>query len=496
MRLKWNLKIERRIQVIKHLIAFVFLIIYCLISLPNHYYFRTYALDYGLFNQSIAAYAHFDNSTYSIANYGVNCALGDHFSLIQFLYVPFYWILGSYALLVIQILSIIIGGYGVYKFAEIKFKNNKWLPSLFMLQFYGTWGIVSALSFDYHDNVIAAMLLPWFFVFFYQEKWAKMALIYTLIIFCKENMPLWMAFVCLGLITIIWKNKQQRKIALLLSIISFVYFILVIKVLIPLNKSDNAGYHHFGQYDFFTKITFQSFCSRPLQYIKLIFTNHLFHPYYKHQKEETLFMFLMAGGALFILKPQYAFMLLPIFGQKFLTGDFIKWGINAHYSIEFVPILTLGVIDVLSSYQFLSRVKTIVAISILVCTYGSHIYVFEKRDSHWFKFLNIHFYKQNHYQTSLNKNSIYKAISLIPQNAKVCTNSVITTHMPYIRSLYCYPFKNDTNCFLFLKKPEDYYLYSPEQLQNEITRLENDKQWTKIFDENDVCLFVQNTLLH
>ena len=37
-------------------------------------------------------------------------------------------------------------------------------------QFWACWGIWAALAFDYHDNVIAAVLLPWLLYWFERDR--------------------------------------------------------------------------------------------------------------------------------------------------------------------------------------------------------------------------------------------------------------------------------------------------------------------------------------
>src|SRR5919112_4805384 len=97
------------------LILILFGIIYGLISLVNHYNFRTYALDLGLVNHAIYDYAHFrvNYSTLLLDAAPMNF-LGSHFALLPILFSPLYWILGSYTLLVVQIAAVLFGGVGVY----------------------------------------------------------------------------------------------------------------------------------------------------------------------------------------------------------------------------------------------------------------------------------------------------------------------------------------------------------------------------------------------
>src|SRR4051812_12664535 len=109
-----------------HLIILFFCIIYCSISLVNHYNYRTYALDLGLFNNELYDYAHFQSNDYGLMKESFSNPLADHFSLVVIIFSPLYWILGSYTMLILQIAFILLGGYGVYKYFKNKATINKW----------------------------------------------------------------------------------------------------------------------------------------------------------------------------------------------------------------------------------------------------------------------------------------------------------------------------------------------------------------------------------
>jgi uncharacterized membrane protein len=110
---------NRKQKIITISVFILFAIIYSSISLVNHYYFRTAALDLGLYNNAIYNFANFSMPKYTLGTSGVEQPfLATHFSLITILYAPFYYIFGSYTLLIIQIFSILFAGYYIYVFTE------------------------------------------------------------------------------------------------------------------------------------------------------------------------------------------------------------------------------------------------------------------------------------------------------------------------------------------------------------------------------------------
>src|ERR1700741_4493641 len=165
---------------LRGIILIVFFFVFSSISIVNHYNFRTYALDLGIYNNALYDFSHFRGNDYSIMDHMFKNILSDHFSLIPFLVSPLYWIFDSYTVLVFQIGIILFGSYGVYKLVQLK-SNAKYIPELAMLHFLGIWGIYSALSFDHHDNIVAAMLVPWFFYYLQNNQRRKTIVFFILI---------------------------------------------------------------------------------------------------------------------------------------------------------------------------------------------------------------------------------------------------------------------------------------------------------------------------
>src|ERR1043166_5719110 len=133
-----------------YVIVAVFACIYGLISLVNHYEFRTGAYDLGIFNNAIFDYAHLrSNSTILFEPlFRPRNALADHFDLMLVLLSPLYWLFGSWTLLIMQIVFILFGGFGMYKLIEHISGSSK-LAVFALFHFYSIWGIYSALSLDY-----------------------------------------------------------------------------------------------------------------------------------------------------------------------------------------------------------------------------------------------------------------------------------------------------------------------------------------------------------
>ena len=90
-------------------------VLYCLISLVNHYLFKTYSLDLGFYTHIMYDYAHVRIDDYFIFSRAPRSVLSDHFDLYLMLLSPLIYVFGSYTLLIVQIAGVLLGGWGVYK---------------------------------------------------------------------------------------------------------------------------------------------------------------------------------------------------------------------------------------------------------------------------------------------------------------------------------------------------------------------------------------------
>ena len=191
-------------------VLLIFGILFSLISIPNHYNFRTYAFDLGINNNALWDYMHFKWNYCTVMDPHFTNLLSDHFSLFPVLISPFAWIFGTYTLLLFQITAMLWGGIGIYLLLSNLLKNSK-LALIGMIHFFSMWGIYSALAFDYHDNVIGTMLVPWFLYYIHQNKWKQAIPWFALILISKENIALWMIFICIGMILIYYKEKIKIR---------------------------------------------------------------------------------------------------------------------------------------------------------------------------------------------------------------------------------------------------------------------------------------------
>ncbi len=487
-----KLKFKDNYQVF--IVLFVYGIIFCSISLVNHYNFRTAGYDLGITNNALYDYIHFRWNDGQVLNINLTNILSDHFTILPLLFSPFYWIFGTYTALIFQILGILWGGFGIYKIF-IKITNNKRIAVLSIIHFFSIWGIYSALSFDYHDNVLGAMFVPWFIYFVILEKWRYAFIYWLLIIISKENIALWAIFICAGLFIHFFREKQKRIPLILFTLASFLFFVLVMKVIIPtLGAEGHDGkYLHFR----FSAIgenmgeAMKTIITRPFYTFKLLFINHKGNPALNGIKTELHYVIMLSGGIALLLRPQFLLMLLPIYGQKLFNDLFPRWGLNGQYSIEFVPILTIALFIFIASIKK-EKYKYLIALISVILTITITGIKLDKRVSKWYNPHNSQFWTAKHWKRPFNVKEIHRVINSIPENISVCADFMLVPHLTNRDSIYHFPvYRNEMEYVVLLPAANKTYLISKEKYLDFIETSRTDSLKTIVFD-NDELIIIRN----
>ncbi len=469
-------------------LLFIFFgVIYSLISLVNHYLFRTYAWDLGIFNNAIYDYAHFRFNDCMLMQPQWNNLLGDHFVLILFPISFLHFLTGSYTLLIFQIVMILIGGLGIHRYFNSKF-NNKDLAFWAVFHFFSIWGIYSALAFDYHNNVVAAMLVPWVIYFFEKGSYVKYFVFLVLIWFCKENMAFWAAFISLGLGLLYFRNRKALTVALITSALSLIYFLAVIKLIIPLIEPARGGYVHFKfnalGTDFEDAII--NILRNPSLPIRLLFENQSGLDKANWIKTELHIAVILSGGVFLLFRPQFLVMLIPIFAQKLFNDDPFKWGLNYHYSIEFVPILTIAVYSVIGKWS--AKLKSIAMVFFAILTLATTIKFIDARRSIWYHGKSVRFYAAHHFKQKYDVKVVYDAMDMVPENAALSATSTIVPHMAFRDKIYHFPVVNDAD-YILINSAGSIAPLTEAEMETEVMGLKSDNDWNLIFNKDNIYLF-------
>ncbi len=463
----------------------IFGMIYALISLVNHQLFRTYSLDLGLYTNALYDYSHFqfnDSTTFKESSENL---LADHFDIYLMLFSMLSYFLGTNTLLVVQIAALIFGALGVKKYFDQRhlIPNLGYPAMLFFLLFFG---VFNAVSQDYHSNVVAACLVPWFFIQLEKKKYQWAFMWFFLILIAKENMSLWLFFIGLGGIIHYRKDKRTVFFLFIISVLSAGSFVLITSVIMPY-FSNQGIYIHFN-YSILGKNASEALIhliNHPIDSFLDLFVNHKSDPNCNYIKTE-LHLFLLLSGLPFLIRyPGFILMLAPIYAQKLFHDNPMMWSIGVQYNIEFAPILALGIflaIEKITSAGLRKSAILLVLIGTAAVTLRSmdSTVIYTRKD-------NIRFYSKGHYQRDYNIKAVRSAMKEIPEDAIVSAQSPFVPHLSLRDKIYTFPIIKDAEYLLFSPKEGTYPLNS-NAFNNKMDSLLNSDKWTVRTDRDSVFL--------
>ncbi|WP_345074541.1 DUF2079 domain-containing protein [Hymenobacter fastidiosus] len=472
-------------------------VIFAAISLVNHYNFRTYALDLGMASHALRELSQLRAPlTTLLTDSAPTSFFSAHFTLIPVLVAPLYWLFGSWTLLLVQLGAILLGGRGVWVFAR---GQGAPLPeaNLILAYFYSIWGIYSALSFDYHDNVVGAMMLPWLLHWFRERRWAGVALTYGLLLISKENMALLAAAVALGAA---WQYRRQRQlvlVALLGALGAVVYFGLVTKWLMPALDYAHRPFQQLIRYQHLgtsLPAIAGQLVLHPQQLVQSLLVNITGDPAYDYIKLEMWGVLLLSGGVALVWRPWYLLMLVPVLAQKLLANDYGLWGINGQYSIEFAPLLALAVAETSRQRPPATRRRYLVITLVLAAL--TTIGTLYGRQSKWYNRENTNFLSRRHYRSPLNVAALHTALARIPAEAALSAQSNLAPWLTDRSKLYHFPVLRDARYIALLRHPtkETSWPLSVEEQMQQLARLRTRPTIRVVYEDAQFILLERTTI--
>ncbi len=209
-----------------------FAVLYVLLSFVNHWMFRSYGLDLGLYTKMLYDHAHLSMNDCSFYLWQPSNQFGDHFDLYLVLLSPLVYVFGEYTLLIVQLLALVMGLWGIYKLARL-YTESEAIPLLAMLLLGLSFGVWHAMSLDYHSNVVSALMLPWLLYFVKKEQpWGVVLMAFAMSI-AKETSALWVVFVLLALLWDCRHNRLMRRVLAYTTLGCVLYFVVVTMWVMP-----------------------------------------------------------------------------------------------------------------------------------------------------------------------------------------------------------------------------------------------------------------------
>lgn len=463
----------------------VFASLYAIISFVNHYLFRTYALDLGLYTNAMHRYISGLAPDTKMFWAPSQHMLADHFDLYLVLFSPLKFIFGTYTLLILQWIAVLIGGIGVFRYVEHCVNPKFALPAL--ICFFAYFGVFSAIAYDYHSNVVAAMAVPWLLLMFKEGKFRWVLALSIFILIGKENMGLWTFFIFVALALENWKNKTHRFWALGLAAFSVVYFLVVVQVFMPA-MSPNGKYHgfHFSALGLGLSDAVKHLVFHPIDSLKILFINQHNMVEADGFKAEFYTFFLLSGSYLLLRKPLYLIMLIPLIAQKMFHDNIALWGVHFQYSIEFAPIVVIGGFTAIQSIKQSTLQKVLISL-FLLGTVGTTIRLMDRTVQFSDK-SKIRFYKSEHYHRNFDVAFVHTQLNNISKDAIVSAHASLVPHLTLRDRVYQFPIVLDASIIAIHTAEGPWPMPSQEAFNAEVERYKNSADWVVVCDEEGLLI--------
>ena len=295
-------------------------LLYTLISVLSWRRLTVNSWDNAIFEQAIKAYSRFEPPIVPVKGPDYNI-LGDHFSPIDALLAPFYWVFPSgVTLLVAQAVLIALSVVPITKLAIEKLGNQTgWTVALMYGLAFGFGGAVIA---DFHEVAFAVPILAMAGTAFVRQQYQAVIWWSLPLLLVKEDMGVTVAAIGAAM----WLVGQHRR-ALILMATGALALVLVVWVIIP---AFNTG----GAYDYTDNL------GGDLGIRQNLTTEW-------DRKLGTLLLTFGVTGFAALLSP-WALVAAPTFAWRFLGDVEYYWGTQWHYSVVLMPILFVAMIDALS----------------------------------------------------------------------------------------------------------------------------------------------------
>ena len=465
------------------LLCICFAAVASLQSLTQHYQYYTSTWDLGFHNQLMYKFTHFKSPGTTLWNpdYPLTCFLGDHVTLLMPINSQLYWIFGSYAMLVVQILYCIIGALGLYKLIVLKTRCER-LGLTGVLLFFTHYTLYAAIDFDAHDNVYGVMFLPWILYFYYKDNFRYFLISLGIFLLAREDLAL--VAIMLGVCFLLFDWKKTFRYSLSCIAISTVYFLIAYKVLIPyfspLPEGKFAAWR-FGAVGASISEVIMNSLANPGKILYIMLD--------APEKQDKLKYFLYTGGIFFIFRPKYFLLVVPVFFINSLSSSWSQWGNMCHYNILFAILLPYVVISVTE----MIRLPILTNLFLVFMVFMNAHYLDKNFFLDWRRFDRI--FTSEFYHLRPNQKEITEGLKLIPPDASVSATTYLTPHLAFRDKVYYFPDVKDAGYIAINEddtKTNFYPFESPEKFEEAINLLKNNKDFNVLYQRSGMLVLKRN----
>jgi uncharacterized membrane protein len=324
----------------------LFALLYSAFSCTMYYTYRVGTYDLGIFDQGIRSYAHFGDGisiakglhNFGVANFSI---LGDHFSPIDILLAPLYWIYNSPCdLLVAQAVLFALAIPPIWAFTRQAVGSGRTgiIAAYAVSVAYGlSWPIAAATAFNFHEAAWAPMLTAIALERLQKGRLRGALIAMAFLLLVKEDMGLAVAGMGFGLIVTRRLNiPRQRLVGLAIVIVGLVYTFVAIWVFIPAMGGRSNYYWAYSALGNNVTHAVEHIILHPRSSAKLLITPHI----KLHTTIELFAPFIFLA----LLSP-IVWVALPLLAERMLANRFPNWWLNKfqYNSYLIVPIALASV---------------------------------------------------------------------------------------------------------------------------------------------------------
>lgn len=353
--------------------------------------------------------------------------------------------------MILQIVSILFGGYGLFCISRIYIQDRylALVPTIVFLSFF--W-ITQALAFDFHNNVLAIGLVPWIFYAFITGRFFCFWCLGVLFLLAKENLGIMGAWIWISLF-FYSKNLRSKWNATIFLVVSIFVFIFLIKYIIP---SLNGWHYSHWEYRSLW-LTLSDSIVNLMNNPWIIFWVMID----SGTKLEFIKYILVSGIWITLLTPRFWALGVLLILQKLLSSSNGIAGFQFHYSAELALVLALSSIVLISHFHLKFR-KVIVVLAIyllfsnLLLTITLPLYNWKRPLEYIYSNIDFSY-----------KRSIDLILSYLPGNVSISASNTIVPHIANRSSVYLFPeIKNSDYVIIDTHS----YNYWPFNSQDEVSR--------------------------
>jgi uncharacterized membrane protein len=308
----------------------VYSALYIALSVLRHESYHSFGFDLGLFNQVFwnTTQGRMFESTMSQALPVPHSLLGDHFSPVILILMPFYFAFPHpETLLVLQTLALALGAWPVYLLAKLKLPAG--YAPLWVLAYLLFVPLAYINLYDFHE--VAFSVAPLGFALYYLERGRRglflLSLLFTFLV--KEEM----ALIGIGFGAYVLLGKRDWKLGLGVLAGSLLAFAAVIQLVIPFF----AGGHSYP----YIGLRYAQVGGSPGGILRTLVTDPLRIARALLQPKKIYFLVAIVGPVLGLsaLAGWASLVLLPTLGYLLLSNYEPQYSFTSQYSAPLIPLV-------------------------------------------------------------------------------------------------------------------------------------------------------------